>query len=287
MADSKQRKEQDTNNTCQPQKRLSIFNAPPTRQARVRNNQATTIDLSDSEEQQHSESNMYQAFSDRLGVDVPVMPRDFGRVPSTSRPLYSDAVRYSINGYAGDLNYPRPSSSPSSSEARLNGHANHIYDSSANKDNLLALEDQRNERNQYINLINNLTLREHEPASRRSVTSRGLEKPPTPPGLQRISDNADDWLRGLIKNKPEPRAHFNFNRSEYSKLLESKSRNQFEQQTHVNARKPPPELVKWHSVDSSVSSTSLSRDKPVITIPDDDQFESILTGKLLLYIVKS
>ncbi|XP_034489618.1 sentrin-specific protease [Drosophila innubila] len=287
MADPKQRKDQDSNTAmqCQPQKRLSIFSAPQTRQVRVRNNQTTAIDLSDCEEQEHSESNMYQAFSDRLGVDVPGMSRDFGRVPLASRPLYSDAVRYSINGFGGDLNYPRPSSSPSSSEARLNGHANHIYDSSANKDNLLALEDQRNERNQYINLINNLTLREHEPTPRRSVTARGNEKPPTPPGLQRISDSADDWLRGLIKNKPEPepRAQFNFNRSEYSKLLDSKSRNQYEQQhTPAIARKPPPELVKCYNIDSSVSGISFGCEKPVITITDDDHYGNITNKSQLV-----
>ncbi|KAM8718495.1 hypothetical protein ACLKA7_001665 [Drosophila subpalustris] len=277
MADPNQRKEQDSNSASHPQKRLSIFNAPQTRRARVRNNQTTAIDLSDSEEQQQSESNMYQAFSDRLGVDVPGMGRDFGRVPSTSRPLYSDAVRYSINGFAGDQSYPRPSSSLSSSEARLNGHANHIYDANASKDNLLALEDQRNEHNQYINLINNLTLRDHDAAPRHSITSRGNEKPPSPPRLQRISDNADDWLRGLIRNKIEPIAPFNFNRSEYSKFLDSKSSRQYEHQPHAIAKKPPPELVKCYSIDSNVSGISLGRDnhKSVITIPDDDQYESI------------
>ncbi|KAH8300868.1 hypothetical protein KR044_000694, partial [Drosophila immigrans] len=275
MADSRQRKEQENisnNLACQNIKRLSIFSAPQTRRARVRNTQTTTIDLSDTEEQQHhNESNIYQAFSDRLVVDVPTMPRsEFGRTSSATRPnlLYSDALRCGTNGFASDLHFSSPSNSLSSSEARLNGHAGNMYESNMSKDNVLVLEDERNEHNQYINLINNMTL--HDSACAATVPRRppGLvrdvnEKPPMPPRLQRINSNADDWLRGLMKSKADRRPSYTLDRSEYFKLLESKTKYQYVQQpTAALGMKKTPES-NYLSIDNSnsgvVSNNAMSK----------------------------
>nr|XP_032296271.1 uncharacterized protein LOC6631915 [Drosophila virilis] len=277
MATANQRKEQENNsnhNAYQTHKRLSMFCTPQTRQVRVRNTQATiSVDLSDSEEPQHNESNMYQAFADRLVTSVQPPPRqdEFGRNSSSARRpnlLYSDAVRFGTNGFVTDLNYQqRPASSLSSSEARLNGHISNLYDSGVSRDNIMVLEEQRNEHNQYVNLINNLTLHERE-CARRSGAARENEKPPPPPPLQPISLNSSDWLRGLIKSKPESRAPL---RSEYAKLLDynSKPQQQQQQQPFSLAKKPPPPLMQCYGLDASSSSTK--PDKPEVTeIIDDD-----------------
>ncbi|XP_017872529.1 PREDICTED: uncharacterized protein LOC108620149 [Drosophila arizonae] len=231
MANPTQRKEPENNNSnrnafqSQP-KRLSIFNTPPTRQVNVRNTQPTSpIDLSDSDDQQHNESNLYQTFADRLGTSGQPAARqnEFGRISSARRNnlLYSDALRFGTNGFSTNINYQRPSSSLASSEARLNGHSSNMFESGGpGKDSILALEEQRNEHNQYVNLINNLTLHDREYA-RRAAAAREKEKPPPPPPLRPISLNNTDWMRAYIKNKAE---HGVAGRSEYAKLLNFNSK---------------------------------------------------------------
>ncbi|XP_023164790.2 ubiquitin-like-specific protease 1 [Drosophila hydei] len=268
MATANQRKEQENSsnhNAYQPQKRLSIFCTPPTRQVHVRNTQPTSpVDLSDSEDQQHNESNLYQTFADRLGSSgqPTTRPDEFGRSSSRRHNLlYSDALRYGTNGFLTNVNYQRPASSLSSSEARLNGHSGNLYESGAGRDNIMVLEEQRNEHNQYINLINNLTLHEREYA-RRSVNTREKEKPPPPPPLQPISLNNSDWMRAYIKNKAESGAA---GLSEYAKLLNYNSKQQQQQQqpSITLGRKPPPALVQCYGPSSS-STISAKLEKPLV-----------------------
>ncbi|KAH8386409.1 hypothetical protein KR093_000341, partial [Drosophila rubida] len=288
MAESRQRKDQDNtinNFACQTIKRLSIFSAPQTRRARVRNTQTTTIDLSDTDEQQHTESHIYQTFSDRLVVDVPTMPRsEFARNSSATRPnlLYSEALRCGTNGFASDMHFSSASNSLSSSEARLNGHAGNMYDSGLSKDNVLVLEDDRNEHNQYINLINNMTLHDNacatiprrQPGQVRELT----EKPPTPPRLQRINSNADDWLRGLMKSKADRRPSQNLDRSEYFKLLESKTKQYDQQPVKPALSTKKTQELNYMSIDSSVVShktmTKKDNDKSMVLMSDQIEISS-------------
>lgn len=263
MANPTQRKEPENHNNSnrnafqsQP-KRLSIFNTPPTRQVNVRNTQPTTpIDLSDSDDQQHNESNLYQTFADRLGTSgQPSAARqnEFGRISSARRNnlLYSDALRYGTNGFATNINYQRPSSSLASSEARLNGHSSNLFESGvAAKDSILSLEDQRNEHNQYVNLINNLTIHDREYA-RRTAAAREKEKPPPPPPLRPISQNNTDWMRAYIKNKAESGAA---GRSEYAKLLNYNSKPEAVKKTESQSSKMPSTFcLKSDNTDNSTN----------------------------------
>ncbi|XP_062138795.1 uncharacterized protein LOC133847641 [Drosophila sulfurigaster albostrigata] len=294
MAESRQRNDQDNNSNslaCQSLKRLSMFNAPQTRRARVRNTQTTTIDLSDSEEQQqHNESNIYQAFSDRLVVDVPTMPRsEFGRTSSATRPnlLYSDALRCGTNGFASDLHFSSPSNSLSSSEARLNGHASNMYESSVSRDNVLVLEDERNEHNQYINLINNMTLHDSVcptlPRRPPGLVRDANEKPPTPPRLQRINSNEDDWYRGVMKSKAERRPSYTLDRSEYFKLLESKTKHQYAPQPMpaLGGIKKTPE-ISYSGIESVKTMPKKDSDKSTLSKPQSElQSETVVNNSLV------
>ncbi|EDV99675.1 sentrin-specific protease 2 isoform X2 [Drosophila grimshawi] len=228
MANPRQHQE---NNSNQTQKRLSIFSAPQSRHMRVRNTQIpVSIDLPDTEEQHHNESKMYQAFADRLGENTVSPSRnDFGCGTSAARPnlLYSDAVRFGTNGFKADLNYPRPSSSSSSSDARLNGHAGNMYAKGIIRNSVIRLEEQRHEHNQYINLINNLFLHDRERSlTRRPITSRDSEKPQPLASLQRISPHDDEWRRDLKQGKLQPHASITSERAQYAKLLEREEQKQ-------------------------------------------------------------
>lgn len=271
-------------------KRLSMFCTPQTRQVRVKNPLPTVaIDLSDAEE--YNESILYQTFSDRLATGTqPDYERNHGATTTvgqgagaagttTNRPnmLYSDAVRYGKNGFVADLNYRRPSSSLSSSEPRLNGHGSlNMYESSmSNRDNVLVLEDQRSDHNQYINLINNLTVHELErPRTNRSISgsaavasataarehSHEKPAPPKPPQLQPITPmvNGEDWMFALMaKRNKEARVNDAIERDEFAKLLERGTKHQLEQQTPMVIKKPP-ELVQCYNIHSNTSNIRIS-----------------------------
>lgn len=296
-----QRREQDNNSNqisyqqtaADNRKRLSMFCTPQTRQVRVKNPQPTVaIDLSDAEE--YNESILYQTFSDRLATGTqPEYERNNAATTTagqgagvggaagttTNRPnmLYSDAVRYGKNGFVADLNYRRPSSSLSSSEPRLNGHGSlNMYESSmSNRDNVLVLEDQRSDHNQYINLINNLTVHDQErPRINRSVSasttvaaaagarehSDQKPMPPKPPRLQPITPivNGEDWMFALMaKRNREARVNDAIEREEFAKLLEKGTKHQLEQQTPMVVKKPP-ELVQCYSIHSNTSNIRTS-----------------------------
>lgn len=298
---NQQRREQDNNSNqisyqqtaADNRKRLSMFCTPQTRQVRVKNPQPTVaIDLSDAEE--YNESILYQTFSDRLATGTqPEYERNNAVTTTagqgagvggaagttTNRPnmLYSDAVRYGKNGFVADLNYRRPSSSLSSSEPRLNGHGSlNMYESSiSNRDNVLVLEDQRSDHNQYINLINNLTVHDQErPRINRSVSASttvaaaaGAREhsdqkpiPPKPPRLQPITPivNGEDWMFALMaKRNREARVNDAIEREEFAKLLEKGTKHQLEQQTPMVVKKPP-ELVQCYSIHSNTSNIRTS-----------------------------
>lgn len=307
MSNHNQRREQDNTSNKVPyqtdRKRLSMFCAPQTRQVRVRNTQpSVAIDLTDAEE--YNESNLYQTFSDRLATGTaPAGHQEYqernhaltttttSAAAETNRPdmLYSDAVRYGRNGFVANLNYKSPSSSLSSSEPRLNGHGLNSYESSiANRDNVLVMEDQRSEHNQYINLINNLTLYEQErPLTNRPISAstavaardHSHEKPtrPPPPLLQPLTHllNGDDWMRGLLKRTPESRANDAIERQEFAKLLERGTKQQLEQQIPMLVKKPP-ELVQCYShvnntsnIKTNSSNDSRSKSTTINNLTDD------------------
>ncbi|XP_017852416.1 sentrin-specific protease 2 [Drosophila busckii] len=279
----------------QTQKRLTMFNAPQIKQLRVLYNPATvTLDLSDGddentsplpqEKQQSNKSHMYSGFNHimRAGVDTTTSTQRERSSAASTRPnlLYSEALRYGTNGFASDST---PSSiSPVHSEPRLmNGHDTSSGNSNANanananvNDNVILLEDQRNEHNQYVHLINNLSLEDRELPNQRAgpttIETKATEPPPLrPPPPMRFNMNGDEWLRGLMK--PSPAVHNE--RSEYAKFLKTKEAPQAQLQPP-----PPPPLLRYNSKDNTMGSiislSSLDNSSRATNAMDDSKLKT-------------
>ncbi|KAH8421262.1 hypothetical protein KR009_007638 [Drosophila setifemur] len=222
----------------QHSKRLSIFNSPPTTQQRVRNHAQTSspIDLSDDEEHHHQP---FANGSAAAASGPPVLERPSSRTylmseaSSTSaivRPqiLYSDALRLGQNGYG---------------ETRVNGHS---------EDSMLAVEEQRSEREQYRSLIRNLCYDKSVVQPSRSSGSTWSSLLNANRVRQHSHQLPPSSLAPPLHPRPPPpvNAHQNQELEDYAKLLNRGS--------EVKKHEKSAKLVKAASGRASTSSSSES-----------------------------